>query len=57
MILVCFDTLMQDTASHFSLLTNQQCLAILDSFDVQQYAKKRNFVDGTVSKLSPYLTL
>jgi len=48
---------MQDTASHFSLLTNQQCLAILDSFDVQQYAKKRNFVDGTVSKLSPYLTL
>ena len=36
--------------------TKQEILTYIDDFDVQKYAKSRNFVDWGVSMLSPYIT-
>ena len=37
-------------------LSYTQILELIDTFDVRAYAKTRNHLQGTVSKLSPYIT-
>lgn len=40
----------------FTIKTNQTLKTELGYFDAKKYAKTRNFIDGTVSMLSPYIT-
>ena len=42
--------------NQFPPQTKQQLLDYLNTFDPKKYAKTRNFVDGNVSRLSPYIT-
>ena len=39
-----------------NIKTKQEIYAYIDDFDVQKYAKSRNFIHGSVSMLSPYIT-
>lgn len=41
---------------HFPILSHEQLIEKVRSFDAVKYSKSRNFLDGEVSMLSPYIT-
>lgn len=50
-----FDPIVVESDSEFNL-SKQQILEKINQIDLQKYAESRNFLEGAVTRLSPYIT-